>query len=131
MENCGLQGDKQETSNQSSVHDPRLAVNQAQQYTIMHISILANASYMGDIFLTFPAPTGPTMAIILAFWPQLKDTFFKVSLPPFLNDQQHRNNITQQPKVLFVCSVALITCLFLFPCCRQSLHHHSWSFSHI
>ena len=33
--------------------------------------------------LTFPAPTGPTMAIIRAFWPQLKDIFFKVSLPPF------------------------------------------------
>lgn len=33
--------------------------------------------------LTFPAPTGPTMAIIRACGPQLKEVFFKVSLPPF------------------------------------------------
>ena len=37
---------------------------------------------------TFPAPTGPTMAIILAFWPQLNDTFFKVSLPPFFTQTE-------------------------------------------
>ena len=30
-----------------------------------------------------------------------------------------------------MCNAASIICLFLFPCCRQSLHHHSWSFYHI
>lgn len=46
------------------------------------------ASYVCMDGCTFPAPTGPTMAIILAFWPQLKDTFFKVSLPPFFTQTE-------------------------------------------
>lgn len=46
------------------------------------------ASYVCMDGCTFPTPTGPTMAIILAFWPQLKDTFFKVSLPPFFTQTE-------------------------------------------
>ena len=60
---------------------------------INKVAMYVGTSYMemlasSDQNLTFPAPTGPTMAIILVFWSQLKEIFFKVNLPPFFVHRQ-------------------------------------------